>query len=76
MPRLSDNSAAASICEIIVMMAHKMGLTAIAEGVESVEQFDFLNAIGCDEMQGFLVSRPLPEAEFTEFLANYRPPEK
>lgn len=74
--RAIENSADANICEIIVMMAHKMGLTAIAEGVESREQFDFLTAIGCDELQGFFISRPLAAADFEEYLAEIERPAK
>ena len=39
-------------------MAHKMGIKIVAEGVETEEQLEFLRAAGCDEMQGFLFSKP------------------
>ena len=66
--RAMDNSSDASICEIIVMMAHKMGLAAIAEGVETAGQLDLLTSLGCDEMQGYLISRPLPPEKALAYL--------
>jgi len=47
----------------IVVLAHTLRLTVVAEGVETREQIEFLRELGCDEIQGFLVSRPLPPAE-------------
>ncbi len=66
--RALENSSDASICEIIVMMAHKMGLAAIAEGVETAGQLDLLTSLGCDEMQGYLISRPLPPEKVHAYL--------
>ncbi|MGO4157486.1 bifunctional diguanylate cyclase/phosphodiesterase [Cupriavidus sp. YAF13] len=56
-----DNQA---LCEAMVMLAHKLGLKVIAEGVETTEQRDFLSAVGCDFAQGFLYSRPVPPDQF------------
>jgi len=47
----------------IVVLAHTLRLTVVAEGVETREQLEFLRELGCDEIQGFLVSRPLPPEE-------------
>ncbi|SEH37523.1 PAS domain S-box-containing protein/diguanylate cyclase (GGDEF) domain-containing protein [Magnetospirillum fulvum] len=49
----------ASIVSTIINLAHNLKLKAIAEGVETIAQADFLRARGCDEVQGFLVSRPV-----------------
>ena len=49
-----------SIVEAIVTLAHALGLTAVAEGVETSTQLETLRVIGCDEAQGFLLGRPLP----------------
>lgn len=65
--RLPEDKGAASILEAAVMLAHKMGIKAIAEGVETREVYDFLGNIGCDMAQGYLISRPLPAAEFVEW---------
>ena len=57
----SDNLA---LCEAIILMAHKLGLKVIAEGVESHKQCDLLKAAGCDFAQGYLFSKPVPAEEF------------
>jgi diguanylate cyclase (GGDEF)-like protein len=59
-----------AITSAIIAMAHGLGLTVVAEGVESVAQAKFLRAQGCDALQGFLLSRPLPAEECRRFLAN------
>jgi EAL domain-containing protein (putative c-di-GMP-specific phosphodiesterase class I) len=50
-----------------------MGLTVIAEGVETPTQLAFLKALGCDEIQGYLVSKPLPPEDFRRFVADFDP---
>lgn len=55
----------------IIALAKSLGLTTVAEGVENAEQFEVLKNIGCDVMQGYLISKPLPKDEFERlFLAN------
>jgi EAL domain-containing protein (putative c-di-GMP-specific phosphodiesterase class I) len=49
-------------------MAHKLGLGVIAEGVETEEERDWLVAAGCDSMQGYLISQPLPPEQFEVLL--------
>ena len=46
--------------ETMVMLAHKLGLTACAEGVETHEALDFLAQVGCDRVQGYLIGKPMP----------------
>lgn len=53
----------AAITVAIISMAHRLKLKVIAEGVETKEQLDFLRAHGCDEIQGYYFSRPLPLIE-------------
>lgn len=61
------------LCEAIIVMAHKLGMKVIAEGVETSEQRDILLSAGCDFAQGYLYSRPLPHNEFANtFLASQR----
>jgi diguanylate cyclase (GGDEF)-like protein/PAS domain S-box-containing protein len=57
-----------AIVRSLIVMAHNLGLAVIAEGVETAEQAAFLRAEKCEELQGFLYARPLPVAEFEEFL--------
>jgi diguanylate cyclase (GGDEF)-like protein/PAS domain S-box-containing protein len=67
---LAPGSRDMALCEAIVVMAHKLGLKVIAEGIETKEQRDFLTAIGCDYGQGYLFSRPVPPADFEQVLAS------
>jgi diguanylate cyclase (GGDEF)-like protein/PAS domain S-box-containing protein len=57
-----------AITATIITMAHSLGLDVVAEGVETVEQLDYLRAQGCDEIQGDWVSPPLDAEACTEFL--------
>ena len=52
-----------------IELAHELGLKVVAEGVEDAECLKFLEATGCDLVQGYLISRPLPLAQFKELLA-------
>ncbi len=56
------------VIENIIKMAHRMGLLTIAEGAETVTQFKILKSLGCDYIQGFYFSKPLPVYEFEAYL--------
>ncbi len=60
------------IVEASVRMAKQLGLSVIAEGVETQEQLDFLSSIKCDIVQGYYYSRPIPPEEFETFMEKYR----
>lgn len=64
------NGSKAVIIRAIVAMAHSLGLTIIAEGVETVDQLNFLRNHHCEEVQGFYFSRPLSAGKFAELIAN------
>ncbi|MCP3707221.1 EAL domain-containing protein [Paraburkholderia sp. CNPSo 3274] len=56
------------LCEAMVVLAHKLGIQVIAEGVETVEQRDFLKSMGCDFAQGYLYSRPIEPEQFEQVV--------
>ena len=65
---LAPGSDDMALCEAIIVMAHKLGIQVIAEGVETEKQKDLLTAAGCDYAQGYLFSRPVPAEEFEKLL--------
>ena len=66
---VATNPADAGIVRAIIEMAHGLKLTAVAEGVETRDQFQHLQRYGCDEMQGYWVSPPLPPEGIDGLLA-------
>jgi len=66
--RLRDAGYPRNIVAMIVSLAHTLGLRVVAEGVEDDEQVRLLRALGCDQIQGFFVSRPVPAEEVEELL--------
>ncbi len=56
---LGDGTEDAAIIQAIISMAHSLGLKVVAEGVENQSQLEFLRSHGCDEVQGYLISRPI-----------------
>jgi diguanylate cyclase (GGDEF)-like protein/PAS domain S-box-containing protein len=60
----------ATITQAVISMAHSLNLKVIAEGVESSAQLAFLMRYGCDEVQGYLFSRPVPPEECVAFICN------
>lgn len=57
------------IIETVVLMAQKLGMLVVAEGVETKEQVAFLKAIGCNLVQGFYFAKPMPSSEFKQLLS-------
>lgn len=60
-----------NLIKAIIAMARALNLTTIAEGVEKQEEFDFLRQEGCDEIQGYLLGKPMPADQFEIFLNNF-----
>lgn len=77
-----DKSFIMSLCEdghndaivrTTIELAHSMGLNVVAEGVEDEATLRRISGHGCEQAQGYYLSKPLPAAEFLDWLANYRP---
>lgn len=65
---IATKSNAEGIIKAIIAMAHSLNIDVVAEGVETEEQLTFLMEHECDKIQGYLISRPVPDKEFTELL--------
>lgn len=64
------NNEDAAIIRKILGLAHDANLRVVAEGVETLDQLEFLRSINCDEIQGYFISQPVPAAEFEEILSS------
>ena len=65
---LSPDSEDMALCEAIIVMAHKLGCKVVAEGIETMNQYQLLKDAGCDTGQGYLFSKGLPALEFEQLL--------
>jgi EAL domain-containing protein (putative c-di-GMP-specific phosphodiesterase class I) len=59
-----------ALAETIIVMASKMGIVSIAEGVETEAQYKMLDDFGCDFVQGYLFCKPLPEQDFYQLISH------
>lgn len=66
----TESNRGGIIVSAVMRMAKWLGMPVIAEGVETVKQADFLRSIGCESIQGYLYSKPLPEDQYEEKLRN------
>jgi EAL domain-containing protein (putative c-di-GMP-specific phosphodiesterase class I) len=66
---MSSEKGDATIVRTIIEMAHSLGFTVVAEGVETEEQATFLRLLRCELAQGFLFARPMPGADLVKLLA-------
>ncbi len=66
--RLGHQAGSSAIVQAVIDLGHALDLTVVAEGVEDVDALDALRALGCDVVQGFLVSRPGPPEAFTTLV--------
>ena len=65
---VTSDETAAAIVSYVINLAHTLQLKVVAEGVETEEQYTFLRHYACDQMQGYLFSRPVPADEIVPFL--------
>jgi EAL domain-containing protein (putative c-di-GMP-specific phosphodiesterase class I) len=66
---LGRDPADTAIVKSVIDLAHALGLTVVAEGVETPEQADHLRRLGCDRAQGYHFARPLPAADLDPLLS-------
>ena len=64
------DASSRTIAETIIILAHKLGMKAIAEGVETTDQKHWLKDAGCDYAQGYLFSEAVPARQFSALLAS------
>lgn len=65
---LGNRARMATVTKAIIGLGKNLDLKILAEGVEHPEHIDFLRSEGCDEMQGFLIGRPMPQSQVTQYL--------
>lgn len=68
---ITSNKADYNLVKATIAMSHSLGLTVIAEGVETAEQLQVLNKLKCDFIQGYYFSKPIPAMQLLEFSARY-----
>jgi EAL domain-containing protein (putative c-di-GMP-specific phosphodiesterase class I) len=68
---IGKNKDDEKIVEAVIRLGQSMGLKIVAEGVETPEQQQFLQDRACDEIQGYLLSKPLPPDQFVRFVQDY-----
>lgn len=70
---LTSNPSDAQLVETIILMAHNLGIGVVAEGVETKEQLEWLKGRGCEQIQGYFFSKPLPMDAFFSYLQENEP---
>jgi EAL domain-containing protein (putative c-di-GMP-specific phosphodiesterase class I) len=65
---MTEDDNAAVVVRSVIKLAKSLGLTVVAEGVESEEGFASLRSLGCDQLQGFYVGEPMPPGELLAWL--------
>lgn len=69
---VNDRKRNDAVIASVVAMARGLGMKIIAEGIENPEQISYLRKIGCDVIQGYVYSKPLPTEEFVEYVKNFK----
>ena len=71
---METDRADLKIVRSTIDLAHNLGLTVVAEGVENAHTWALLKALNCDEAQGYYMARPMPEEDFAAWLSTWTPP--
>jgi len=70
---LGRNPQSAAIVRAVIDLGHGLEMSIVAEGVETLEQLTFLADEGCDAVQGYLIGKPLPIAQYAEVVGREAP---
>lgn len=70
---MTADSREASLCAGIIALAHRLGLKVVAEGVDAADQLEILKGCGCDQIQGYLFSRPLSASDAETYIRKHGP---
>ncbi len=65
---MARNDSDLTIVKSMIELSHGLGKRVLAEGVETVEQLNILRGMGCDAVQGYFISRPIPEHQLAKYL--------
>jgi EAL domain-containing protein (putative c-di-GMP-specific phosphodiesterase class I) len=68
---ITEDPSDAQLVETIILMAHNLGITVVAEGVETADQLAWLKRCGCEQIQGFYYSKPLNSEDFLAYLSDF-----
>ena len=68
----NKDTSARAILESSILLANKLGMKVVAEGVENQEDWDLLKSLNADEVQGYFISRPIPFEQFVIWLKKWR----
>jgi diguanylate cyclase (GGDEF)-like protein/PAS domain S-box-containing protein len=69
---IEESEQGRNMVATIVTIAHNLGMSVVAEGVESNQQMSFLSGLRCEQLQGYLYSKPLPEGAFQKYLLSHQ----
>ncbi|MGI9490986.1 MAG: EAL domain-containing protein, partial [Geminicoccaceae bacterium] len=72
MAKVTEGGQETAIAELLIKIGHSLGKKVVVEGVETEEQVAFLDAIGCVQLQGFLITPPIPPADVPRWIMNWR----
>jgi diguanylate cyclase (GGDEF)-like protein len=72
---LGEATSSNTIVQAVIMIAGSLGIRTVAEGVEAVAQMQMLKLLGCDEVQGYLLGRPMPDKDATALLESWTAPD-
>ncbi|MFA9376072.1 MAG: ABC transporter substrate binding protein [Lachnotalea sp.] len=68
---ITDPGSEINLADVIIDLGHKMNLSIVAEGVETLEQAEYLQANGCDKIQGYLYSKPTSQQDLEKWILSY-----